>query len=207
MAGFRVTLLLTLAWVAIFVAAQALFARLAPDLAGSLYGQLTLCSLYAVGLLQMILWLGRRDAPPVAVAPSPPARAAERRAVWLSLGGGSAGSVVWMFPLCWIARDWAMALSTLVVSGAIIGLGLRAALRAPARYDGIARKVFAALGAWSLAAVNLRWPVWMAAFRQSGLAEGSIELPLWAMNILLAAVIAHVLGSLRRGACRRSAAA
>jgi hypothetical protein len=198
-------LLLTCAWAAVFLAAQALLARLAPQLSGSLYGQITLASLYAVGLLQGILWLGRRAAPAVAIAAPAASPEAERRAIWLSLGGGALGAAFWIFPLCWMARDFPMALATLAVSATIIGLGLRAALRNPARYDRIAMAVFAGLGAWQLAAVNCRWPAWMAAFRDSRFAEGSIELPLWAMNVLLLAVLAHVLASIGRTTRRRPA--
>jgi hypothetical protein len=213
--GAATTLILTLAWVALFVTVQAAALRLAPELAGSLWGQLTLCSLYAVGLLQGVLWLGRREAhlaasalpQPAAPAPPAPSPEAERRAVWLSLGGGALGSMLWIFPLCWMAGDAATALATLAVGGAIVGLGLRAALREPARYDAVAARVFAGLGAWSLVAVNLRWAAWMEAFRDSPFAQGSVELPLWAMNLLLAATIAHVLAALRRQARRRRAPA
>ena len=66
------------------------------------------------------------------------------------------------------------------------------ALAAPEHYPRIAMAVFAPLAALNLVLVNLRWEDWMAAFRQSPFAATSVELPLWAVNVLLVTVIGGV---------------
>jgi hypothetical protein len=189
--------LLCVAYVALAFVADGLVARWFPAFHASAYGQLTLVAWYGVGLVQLILWAGRRAAGP-GDAP-PPAAAVTRRAVSASLGGGIFGTVFWMFPMCVIAADWGTA--AVVVAAAVVAfrVGTRAVLRAPEAYHPIATRVFLGLGALTLAVVHLRWEAWMVAYRRSGVYEPGADLPRWAMELLLAAVMLWTARSLRRG--------
>jgi RNA polymerase sigma factor (sigma-70 family) len=186
-----------LAYVGAFLVVEALAAAVAPSLWGSVYGQLTLWGLYAAGLVSLINSSNRRQhaiqVEDGTAPPPPPVAPASRSGVYGSLGGGVFGAVCWLFPMCFIAGDWLLAVLTAAVAAVIFAVGARRALAAPERYDRIAMKVFLALGVWNVVLVNLHWERWMIAFRQTPFADTSIELPLWMMNVLLVAVIAHVL--------------
>ena len=180
-----------LAYVVAAFMAQLFVEHRFPEFAASAYGQLTFAALYGVGLLQLILWSGRwMPGPPEAPAPLSSTPQWTRSAVYQSLGGGIFGSVCWIFPMCAIAGDWVTALAVLAVALIAFRRGAAAVLRAPARYHQVASRIFAAIGAVTLVVVNLRWEAWMAAYRMSSLYQASADLPLWAMNLLIVAVVA-----------------
>lgn len=188
-----------------FLAVEAVLAAAFPDVWASLYGQLTLWSLYVAGLFELIRRGNRRQheiqvedgtvPPPQPLTQQDPA--SSRAAIYGSLGGGVFGAVCWLFPMSLIARDWLPAALAAVVAAAAFTIGARRAVADPARYPRIARAVFVALGLLNLVLVNLRWEAWMVAFRQSPFAATSVELPLWAMNVLLVGVIVLVLIRIR----------
>jgi hypothetical protein len=128
-----------------------------------------------------------------ATPPPPPTAPHEARwtrsGVYQSLGGGIAGSLCWMLPMCAIAGDWATALAVVAAGLVLFHRGTAAVLRAPDRYFEIASRVFAALGGLTLLVVNLRWEAWMVFYRQSSFYQASADLPLWAINLLLVVVV------------------
>ncbi len=195
---------LVLCYVGAFLATQAVIDSLYPSFADSAYGQLTIFSLYGVGLLQLIFWINRRQqrirvedgtAPP---APPPGATAMTPRAVYSSLAGAVIGAVCWMLPLCWMAGDWLTGAIIVVAAALAFVIGAQAALRAPERYFRIVSRVSLALAALTLVVMNLRWDVWMPAYRQSVLYDGRGDLPLWVMNLLVVGIFAWVEVVLRR---------
>jgi len=167
--------------------AQLLIEQRFPEFAASAYGQLTFAALYGVGLLQLILWAGRRSAG----APETPSSAEwSRSAIYQSLGGGILGSLCWMLPMCVIAGDHLTALVVVAAGVVAFRMGTAAVLRAPDRYYPIASRVLAALSAVTLVVVNLRWEAWLVAYRKSALYQSNADLPLWAMNLLIVALTA-----------------
>ena len=178
---------LCLLYVAAALAAQLYLEQRFPEFAHSAYGQLTFVALYAVGLLQLMLWAGRRSA---GAPETPPPAEWSRSAVYGSLGGGIVGSLCWMLPMCVIAGDYLTALLVVVAGFAAFRVGTAAVLRAPDRYYPIAARVFGGLSLVTLVAVNLRWEAWLVAYRQSAFYQASADLPLWAMNLLIVAVTA-----------------
>jgi RNA polymerase sigma factor (sigma-70 family) len=181
-AGFTV---LCLAYVAAALVAQILIEQRSPEFAGSAYGQLTFAALYGVGLLQLVLWAGRRGAGGPETPPE-----WSRGAIHQSLGGGVFGSLCWMLPMCVIAGDYLTALVVVAAGVVAFRMGTAAVLRSPDRYYPIASRVLAALSAVTLVVVNLRWEAWLVAYRKSALYQAGADLPLWAMNLLIVAVTA-----------------
>jgi RNA polymerase sigma factor (sigma-70 family) len=186
-AGFT---MLCLAYVVLAVGAQHFLESRFPEFADSAYGQLTFVALYGVGLLQLMLWAGRRrvQTPDMPAAPHETPRWTPS-AVYQSLGGGIGGSLCWMLPMCAIAGDWATALAVVAAGMVLFRWGAAAVLRTPDRYFEIASRVFAALGGLTLLVVNLRWEAWMVFYRQSSFYQASADLPLWAINLLIVVVV------------------
>ena len=194
----RVGTAIAIAYVAAFFAALLWVRRSVPAAADSAYWQLAIWSLYLVGLLQLIHWFnGRQHALRVAegrveaVAPLP-VNAEKARAAIYGSHAGMFGAVLWVFPLCAIAGDWTTALVVLAAALTSYALSVRATLRRPERYFRIAAYETLAMGVLMLAVTTLRWDTWMIAYRTSSLYQASADLPLWAMNVLLIAVVAAV---------------
>jgi hypothetical protein len=81
-----------------------------------------------------------------------------------------------------------------------LAVGGRAAVRHPERYFSIASRVTLVVGGAVLVAMNLRWELWMEAYRASELYQASADLPLWVMNLLLVFTMAWVELRLRQAA-------
>jgi hypothetical protein len=87
-----------------------------------------------------------------------------------------------------IAHDYPVGLATIVFALLVYAVSVRAALRAPRRFFRIEIVTTAAVAAWTVAVVNWKWAAWMEAYRRHSTYEPMADLPLWAMNILLAAL-------------------
>ena len=87
-----------------------------------------------------------------------------------------------------IARDWMLAAATVAFAFVVYAGAVRAALRSPRAFFRVEIAATAAVGAWTVALVNWKWEAWMTAYRQTSVYEPLSDLPLWAMNVLLAAV-------------------
>ena len=87
-----------------------------------------------------------------------------------------------------IARDYLVGLATIVFGIVVYIATVRAALRAPREFFRIEIVGTAAVAAWTVAVVNWKWEAWMEAYRRTSTYEPMADLPLWAMNVLLAAL-------------------
>ena len=123
-----------------------------------------------------------REGPPPDFADTPPG------AIYASLAGSIFGSVCWMPIMAAIARDYLLGLATIAFALLVYAVSVRAALRAPRQFFRIEIVATAAVGAWTVAVVNWKWAAWMEAYRRTSTYEPMADLPLWAMNILLAAL-------------------
>lgn len=180
-----------------FVAVEAAGLLLLPELFATLAGQLVLGGLYAALLVALILHVNRRQrqiqvedgthVDPRSVAPSDPGETPPR-AVYASFAGGVFGSLCWMPIMAFIARDHLVGLATIAFALVLYAASVRAALRAPREFFRIAIAETAAVAAWTVAVVNWRWEPWMDAYRRTSLYDPMADLPLWAMNLLLAAL-------------------
>jgi RNA polymerase sigma factor (sigma-70 family) len=190
----------SLAYVLAFLGALAAFEHHRPALAGSAWGQLTAWSLYLVGLVWVAGWINRRhhtilvaegrlpeEPRPGPDAPTPDVGASPA-AIWSSLAGGVVGGTLWMYPMCWFAGDWLVALGILAVSATILVVSARAAIRRPERYFRIAFWECIVTGSVVLAVVNLRYEAWMVGYRASRWYDPSGDWPLWVVDLALVAL-------------------
>ena len=188
-------------WIAValslaFVAVELLGLLFLPRLFANLTGQLLLVGVYTGVLVSFILRTNRRQrqiqvedgthvgpqVPRADLAEMPP------RAIYASFAGGVFGSLCWMPIMAFIARDYAVGLATIAFALVLYAASVRAALRAPRRFFRISMAELAAVAAWTTAVVNWKWVAWMEAYRRSSVYEPMSDLPLGAMNVLLAAL-------------------
>ncbi len=189
-------------WVAValslsFAAVEVLGLLFLPRVFANLARQLVLGGLYTALLVVVILHTNRRQrqiqiedgtyvdpqaVPLPALADLPP------RAIYASLAGGVFGSLCWIPIMAFIARDHRVGLATIVFALVVYAVSTRAALRAPREFFRIEIVGIAAVAAWTVAVVNWKWNAWMEAYRRTWVYEPMADLPLWAMNLLLAAM-------------------
>jgi RNA polymerase sigma factor (sigma-70 family) len=190
-----------------FAAVEVLGLLLLPTLFATLTGQLVLGVVYASLLVVLILRVNRRQrqirvedgthVDPREV-PLPVAGETPPRAIYASFAGGVFGSLCWMPIMAFIARDHVVGLATIGFAFALYGVSVRAALRAPREFFRIAMAETAAVAAWTVAAVNWRWEAWMEAYRRTSVYDPMSDLPLSAMNVLLAVLFAWIFLRLAR---------
>jgi len=189
-------------WVAVtfvlaFAAVEVLGLLFLPRVFANLTGQLVLGAAYTALLVAFILRTNRRQrqiqiedgtlvdpraVPLVDLAGTPP------RAIYASFAGGVFGSLCWMPIMAFIARDYRVGLATIVFALVLYAASVRAALRAPRDFFRISMGEAAAVAAWTVAVVNWKWDAWMEAYRRTSLYDPMSDLPLWAMNLLIAAL-------------------
>lgn len=180
-----------------FAAVEVLGLLLFPRVFANLAGQLVLGGVYAALLVVLILRTNRRQrqiqiedgthlesrqVPPPDLADTPP------RAIYASFAGGVFGSLCWMPIMAFIARDHPVGLATIVFALVLYAVSVRAALRTPRDFFRIGIAEAAAVAAWTVAVVNWKWEAWMEAYRRTSLYDPMSDLPLWVMNVLLAAL-------------------
>ncbi len=100
---------------------------------------------------------------PVESAP----RRITRPGIHASYGGSIFGSTAWLLVLTGIVGDWTMFAIIIAADFVILWTATAICRRRPDRYWSTALVAFSALIAGMLIAVNLRWNVWMEAYRQS----------------------------------------
>jgi hypothetical protein len=199
------------AYVLGFLGVQAAGLLVAPRVVATLPAQLVLWSAYSAGLVALIVRHNRRQGriqveDGTFAKPHPgvdPART-PRGAIYGSVAGGVFGSVCWIFPMSAIAGDWAVGVAVLAAALLAYVVVVRATLRRPERYFRIQQRDILALGALNLLVINLRWEPWMEAYRRSRFYEPLSDLPLWAMNVLMGALVAWLF--LRFGQLHRAQA-
>jgi predicted Zn-dependent peptidase len=134
--------------------------------------------------------------------PGAPMRLPRARAL-AELYGIFAGATAWMLAITVITADW--------IGFAVVLFGLAGvppiALRVFApRYRAMTLFEVAAAAVLNLAMVNLRWNAWMAAYAATRFYSPLNNMPLWMMNLLLAAIFAIFLCALRLKMGRTGAA-
>lgn len=159
-----------------------------------------LCGVYAIGLVVLIQWSNHRQRQiqiedGTYVDPSEIRKKflkqpfkMSKAALYGSLGGSIFGSVAWIFPLSYLAKDWIVALVVIFVAITIFVISTKACARAPRSYYRNVTGALVGAGVLNLVVVNLRWNSWMGFYRQSLLYQPSGDLPLWAMNLLIVTV-------------------
>ncbi len=111
-----------------------------------------------------------------------------RRGLYASFGGGILGGTLWLLILAWLARDW-VSFGAILAADVLVFLALTEfCVRDLQRYWSAAVLMVGALMAVTLTAVNLRWAVWMHAYRQSTVYEPRNDVSLMTMNLVLLGV-------------------
>ena len=184
-----------------FAAVEILGILLLPSVFASLAGQLLFGALYTALLVVFILRTNSRQrqiqiedgtlVDPRAV-PLPDLGAMPARAIHASFAGGVFGSLCWMPIMAVIARDYAVAFAAILLGIVLYAVCVRAALRQPREFFRISMAETAVIGLFTAIVVNMRWEAWMEAYRRTSVYEPLADLPLWAMNVLLAAVYVWV---------------
>lgn len=137
--------------------------------------QLALIALYAAGLVAMIVRSNRaqrriqEEEGPYVHADSLSASDLSQTpasAIYGSFGGTLFGGTFWLVPLSLIEEDVGLGLAILCAAFVLFFVCARTVLQRPARFFRVMTVAEAALGLLNLAAVNLRWDVWMAAYRR-----------------------------------------
>lgn len=187
------------AYVALLLVVQGAALWLAPVLFRSVAWHLSVAACYTAGLVALIVRGNRRQRqiqiedgtwPPPAAAPlAPEARARNIRG---SLAGGVFGSLLWLWIMAGIARDWTSLAALAAATLLLYELSCRAALREPEAYLTVARRTLVWLGALGLAAIVLRWDAWLLAYRASRLYDATSDRPGWQVALLWSGLLAFL---------------
>lgn len=129
-----------------------------------------------------------------------------RRRAYGSLGGGIFGGTAWLVVLTVLARDWApfaliLACDALLLWGAASAIG-----RDPKRYWPVVLITLGAIGALTLIAVNLRWTVWMHAYRQSAAYDPRNDVSPTTINLIVLGLFVALFALVATQYTRRKAA-
>ena len=118
-----------------------------------------------------------------------------RHGVYAAFGGGIFGGTAWLLIMAAIVKDWA---SFGVVLGCAFLLFVVATVlvrRDARRYWSVALMMVCTLMAVTLAVVNLRWSVWMPAYRQSAAYDPRNDVSLMTINAAVLAALAILLAT------------
>lgn len=110
--------------------------------------------------------------------------------VYGAFGGCIFGSVCWIFPMSYIAKDWLTALSVLISAVILFLVSTTKCLREPVKYWRIVIIDMMLIALLTFVVVNLRWENWMEFYRGS---PSGFDIPLWVMNLLLLVIFAILL--------------
>jgi RNA polymerase sigma factor (sigma-70 family) len=110
--------------------------------------------------------------------------------VYGAFGGSIFGSIAWIFPMSYIAKDWLIALSVLIFAIILFVISTKKCLRASDKYWRIVITDMMLIALLTFVVVNLRWGRWMEFYRES---PSGFDMPLWGMNLTLLAVFAILL--------------
>lgn len=110
--------------------------------------------------------------------------------VYGAFGGSIFGSIAWIFPMSYIAKDWLIALSVLIFAVILFVISTKICLRAPDKYWRIVIIDMISIALLTFVVINLRWGRWREFCRDSSF---SFDIPLWCMNLILLAVFVILL--------------
>jgi len=113
--------------------------------------------------------------------------------VYGAFGGGIFGSIAWIFPLSYIAKDWLIALSVLIFGIILFTVSTKMCLKASEKYWRIIITDMMSISLLTFVVVNLRWEKWMEFYRES---PSGFDMPLWGINLILLAVFGVLTGLL-----------
>jgi RNA polymerase sigma factor (sigma-70 family) len=110
--------------------------------------------------------------------------------VYGAFGGSIFGSIAWIFPMSYIAKDWLVAPAVLIFAVILFIISTKICLRAQGKYWRIVIIDMMFIALLTFVVVNLRWGRWMEFYRES---SSGFDMPLWAMNLILLAVFSVLL--------------
>jgi len=110
--------------------------------------------------------------------------------VYGAFGGSIFGSIAWIFPMSYIAKDWLIAFSVLIFAIILFAVSTKMCLKASDKYWRIIITDMILIALLTFVVVNLRWGRWMEFYRDS---SSHFDMPLWGMNLTLLAVFVILL--------------
>ncbi|MBN2272293.1 MAG: sigma-70 family RNA polymerase sigma factor [Sedimentisphaerales bacterium] len=116
-----------------------------------------------------------------------------KSAIYGAFAGGIFGGVAWLLPTSIMAKDWSAAGAVLAVAAAIFVASATLCIRNQAKRWRILGWVMIALCALNLAVINLRWDLWMQAYRNNPSYNAPTNLSRWTLNAIIAAIMAALL--------------
>jgi len=116
-----------------------------------------------------------------------------RGAVYGAFAGGIFGGIAWILPTSFMAKDWPAAAVVLAAASLIFVVSTSLCLRDQNKRWRILVWVMIALCALNLAVINLRWNLWMQAYKQTSSYNPTGDLSRWTMNLIIASIMAALL--------------
>lgn len=116
-----------------------------------------------------------------------------RGAVCGAFAGGIFGGVAWILPTSFMAKDWPAAAAVLAAASLIFVVSTNLCLRDQNKRWRILVWVMITLCALNLAVINLRWNLWMQAYKQTSSYNPAGDLSRWTMNLIIASIMAALL--------------
>ncbi|MDH4238663.1 MAG: sigma-70 family RNA polymerase sigma factor [Phycisphaerae bacterium] len=110
--------------------------------------------------------------------------------VYGAFGGSIFGSIAWIFPMSYIAKDWLVASAVLIFAILLFIISTKICLRAQGKYWRIVIIDMMSIALLTLVVVNLRWGRWMEFYRDD---SSRFNMPLRGMNLILLAVFSVLL--------------
>ena len=149
-------------------------------------------------LIPAILWANRRQRQiqkeqGTYVVPQYQPTKMSKANIYGTFGGSIFGSVCWIIPISFVAKDWLTAVVVVAIASLILIISAEKALHNQERYWRILIWDIIMLCALNLAVVNLRWNQWMPLYRQSSSYNQLVDMPLWGVNLMFIAVFGGLL--------------
>ncbi len=116
-----------------------------------------------------------------------------RGAVCGAFAGSIFGGVAWILPTSFMAKDWPAAAAVLAAASLLFVVSTTLCLRDQRKRWRILVWVMIGLCALNLAVINLRWNLWMQAYKQTPFWNPTSDLSRWTMNLIIAPIMAALL--------------
>ena len=110
--------------------------------------------------------------------------------IYGAFGGSIFGSIAWIFPMSYIAKDWLIAFSVLIFAIILFAVSVKKCLNASDKYWRIVITDMILIALATFVVVNLRWERWIEFYRER---SSGFDMPLWGMNLILLAVFVILL--------------
>jgi RNA polymerase sigma factor (sigma-70 family) len=124
--------------------------------------------------------------------------------VYAAFGGGIFGSIAWIFPMSYTAKDWLVPPAVLIFAILLFIISTKICLRAQGKYQRIIIIDMMSIALLTLAVVNLRWERWMEFYRDS---SSPYNMPLWSINSIILIVFSGLLVLLTLSSRKKSSRA